>query len=86
MIFKKKLLRMIEINEFIKKLAEELESISADEIKPETNLRSLPQWSSMYALIIIALIDTEYNVTITGEDLIGLQSVQELFDLVVSRQ
>ena len=36
----------------------------------------------MHALIVVALADTEYNVTIKGEELKQVQSIQELFDLI----
>jgi acyl carrier protein len=74
------------INDFILKLEQELESFPENSIKPDSDLKSFPEWSSMYALIIIALIDTEYNVTITGEDLRNMKSVQELYDLILSRK
>ena len=53
---------------------------------PETNFRDLDDWSSMYALIVIALIDTEYDVRIKGEDLSKIETVQELYDLVDKRK
>ena len=39
----------------------------------------------MRALIIIALIDTDFNVSITGEDLSNIETVSQLFDIVIER-
>ena len=39
----------------------------------------------MHALIIIALIDTDFNVSITGEDLSNIETVSQLFDIVIER-
>ena len=73
------------ISEFIKKIEGEIEEITPGTLKPDTKYRTMEGWSSMHALIIIALIDTEYNVTITGEDLRNSQTVTDLFTIIKSR-
>ena len=72
----------MEIEIFIEKLEVEFEEIEKGTLSPETNFRDIDEWSSMYALIIIALIDIEYEVTVRGEDLAKIQTVQQLFDFV----
>lgn len=76
------ILIMMEINEFIQKLEEEFEEIEKGTLHPQTNFREIEEWSSMHALIIIALIDVEYGVTVKGEDLVKIETIQELFDFV----
>jgi acyl carrier protein len=39
----------------------------------------------MYALIIVAFCETEYNVSVTGDDLRKCETVKDLFQLVISR-
>jgi acyl carrier protein len=75
----------MEINEFIKKLEGEFEDIAPGTLTPSTKITDIQGWGSMHALIVIALMDTEYGVTLKGEDLKQVQSVQELFNLVKSR-
>ena len=75
----------MDIGDFIKKIENEIEEIEPGSLKPDTNYRNIPGWSSMHALIIIALIDTEYNVTITGSDIRSCQTVNDLFTIVKSR-
>ncbi|HXD92506.1 MAG TPA: acyl carrier protein [Bacteroidia bacterium] len=75
----------MDIGDFIKKIENEIEEITPGVLKADTNYRNIPGWSSMHALIIIALIDTEYNVTITGSDIRGCQTVNDLFTIVKSR-
>ena len=72
----------MEIKEFIKQLEEEFEEIEKGTLNPETNFRDIDEWSSMHALIIIALIDVEYEVTVGGEDLVKMETIQDLFDFV----
>jgi acyl carrier protein len=75
----------MDINNFISKIEDEIEEITPGTIKPETEFTSIKEWSSMHLLILIAMIDVEYNVTITGGDLKECRSVQDLFSLVKSR-
>lgn len=74
------------IDEFIKTLETEFDELEPGTLQPETKFTDLDEWSSMHSLIIIALIDTEYNVTITGEDLMGIKKVEELYNIVKARQ
>lgn len=72
----------MEIKEFIEKLEVEFEEIEEGTLSPATNFREIDEWSSMHALIIIALIDVEYDVTVGGEDLVKMETIQDLFDFV----
>ena len=76
---------MVTIEEFIRKLEEEFEDIERGVLQPSTDFRTIEDWGSMHALIIIALIDTEYDVTLTGADMRSVTTIQELFDLVKSK-
>lgn len=75
----------MELDEFFKKIELEIEDLEPGSLTPDTDYRELEQWSSMYALIIIALIDTEYDVTLTGEDLKNTNTIRDLFELVKTR-
>ena len=76
----------MDINHFIKILEEEFEDENIQKLNSETNFKDLDQWSSMYALIIIALIETEYGVLLNGEELSKVHSIDELFQLIVSKK
>ena len=73
------------INNFIATLEAEFDELEPGTLKTDTNFRDLDEWSSMHALIIIALIDTDYDVTITGEDLSNIETVSQLYDIVEAR-
>lgn len=72
------------IDQFIQKLETEFES-NPGSLKPETSFQEIEDWSSMHALIIIALIDTEYDITVTGEDLKSAETIQDLYNIVKNR-
>lgn len=74
------------INEFIKKIENEIEELQPGTLKPETEFSSMKEWSSMHVLILIALIDSEYQVTINGEDLQQCKTVSDLYSIVKNRQ
>ena len=74
------------ISTFITRIEAEIEGIAPGSLKADTNYRQIPEWSSMYALILIALAETEYNVTVTGEDLRQCNTVEDLYNLINSRQ
>ncbi len=76
---------MDSIEVFGGKLEKELDGIVPGSIKPATNYREIPEWSSMHALILIALAETEYNVALTGEDLRKCNTVQDIYDVIKSR-
>ena len=76
---------MEDISEFIKKIEFEIDEIEAGTLKPDTKYREMEDWSSMLGLIFIALIDTEYGITINGEELINAITIQDLYDVVKSK-
>lgn len=74
------------INEFIEHFAEQFEETDASEFKAETNFHDLDEWSSLTALSIIAMVDEEYDVTLKGNDIQNSQTIEELYNLVISRK
>ncbi len=73
------------LESFIAKLEEEIDTIPKGSLKPDTNYRDIKDWSSMHALIIIALADTDYNAVLTGNDLRSCNTVSELFNVIKSK-
>lgn len=73
------------ITEFIKKIESEIDEFEDGSLCPNTDLRKTNAWTSMHALILIALIDIEYNVTINGEDLRKITCIEDLYNIVKDR-
>lgn len=76
---------MISIEEFIQLLENEFEDLPKNTLKPETNYREIPNWSSMHALIIIAFADANFNVELNASDLRKAQTIQDLYDIIKSK-
>ena len=74
----------MEIKEFISKLGDVFEDTDLSTLTPETKFRDLDEWSSMSALALIALADEEFDKEIEGIDIRKAQTIQDLYDLMVS--
>ena len=73
------------IEDFTGKFADCFHQTDAALILPETEFKKLEEWGSMMALIVIAMIDTDYGKTITSEDLKSAQTVASLYEIVKTR-
>ncbi len=73
------------IEDFIKNIEAEFEDLTPGKLKPESNFREAFEWNSINALILIALIKTEYNVSINAEDIQKSKTVNDIFAIVKSR-
>lgn len=76
---------MMDIQTFINLLENEFEDLPKGTLKPETNYRDIPNWSSMHALIIIAFADAQFNVELTASDLRHTQTIQDLYNTIQSK-
>ncbi|MCD6111995.1 MAG: acyl carrier protein [Bacteroidales bacterium] len=74
------------MEEFIKKIEEEFEDIEPGKLKPESNFREMFDWNSINALIIIALVKTEYDVVINAEDIASSKTVSDLYNVIESKK
>ena len=73
------------MEDFIALLYNEFEDIEKGALTPSTNFRDLDEWSSMHALIIIALVDAEYDVVLNGEDLSQAETIKQLYDVIQNK-
>lgn len=75
----------MDIQEFINNFADQLDETSAEQLTAETRFRELPDWSSLAALTIIAMIDDEYDIVLKGDEMRSANTVGELFNIVASK-
>lgn len=76
----------MDFSTFLTNFTAQFDDTDASEIKAETVFRDLEEWSSMTALGIIGMLDTDFGVTITGADLQSCKTVQDIFNLAASRK
>jgi acyl carrier protein len=75
----------MDINIFVEKFASLFDNTDASMIGADTNFRSLEEWDSMIALSLIALVDDEIGVRLTGDDIRSSNTVTDLYKIVSSK-
>ena len=48
-------------------------------LSQETIFRELEEWDSIVAISVIAMVDSEYGIKLTGEDIKNSRTVNDLF-------
>lgn len=76
----------MQLDQFIQNFIDQFEDLDAKTITPQTVFKDLDEWSSLSALSIIAMADEEYNVVLKGEDIRNAVTVEDLFNIVKSKQ
>jgi acyl carrier protein len=77
---------MMNIEEFTKNLEAEFEDVTPGTITPTTNYRDIKNWSSMYALIVIAFVDSHFDVQLNAADLKATQTIEDLYKAVLKKK
>lgn len=72
----------MDIKEFIEHFAEQFDETPATAFTADTRYRELEEWSSLTALMVIGMVDEEYDVQLRGADIQGATTVADLFALV----
>lgn len=76
----------MEMQKFIELFAEQYDEVDVNQLKPETRFRDVDDWSSLVALSVISMIDEEYNVLLKGEDIRNSNTIQDIYNLVVTKK
>jgi len=73
------------MDEFLKHFAAQFDDIDESLLNQATRFKELEEYASLSALSIMLMIDEEYGVTITGDDMVKISTIGELYDLVCSK-
>ena len=73
------------LNEFVTRFGEEFDDTPAEQFKADTVFKGLDEWGSLTALSIIAMVDEEFGKRITGADLRSVETIKDLYNLVMSK-
>lgn len=72
----------LEISKFVQNFELLLDEVKPGSVTLETKFRDLEEWSSLIALVVIAMVDEEYDVKLTGDDIRTSETVKDLFDKI----
>ena len=63
-----------------------IDDIDVAELHSDTIFHELDGWTSLAALSIIAMIDDEYNVSVSGKDIRESETIEDLYNVVKSKK
>mgnify|MGYP001612710936 CR=1 FL=1 len=66
---------------FLRRFAEALER--ADDVKMEDDFRGYEEWDSLSLLVILSMVDDEYDVSINSNQFVKMKTVKDIFEFVV---
>lgn len=75
----------MEIKNFISKLDVVFETTDISTITPETEFKQLEEWDSMLALSLIAMVDDEYSLKLTGDDIRSSNTIEDLYSKIKAK-
>lgn len=67
------------LNSLITKLQEEIDEIDLSALAADTEIRKIKGWNSLYSLIIMALVSTEYGIELSASQIQGIHTVNDLY-------
>lgn len=75
----------MELEKFVAVFALQFDDTDASEIQATTAFHDLEEWSSLTGMSVIAMAKTEYGKTITGAELKGCVTVEDVYNLIASK-
>jgi len=75
----------MEISNFIENFIEQFEDEPTCEVTAETVFRDIDGWSSIVALSVMAMVDEEYDVQLTADEMRKANTIGDLFNTVSSK-
>ena len=72
----------MDISKFVQDFELLFDEVEAGSITNDTVFRDIDEWSSLLALVVIAMVDEEYEIKLTGDDIRTSVTVQDLFDKI----
>ena len=76
----------MEFNEFKTKFVDQLIGEDESQINAETDFRQLSSWDSLTAMAVIAMVEDEFKIQMTDQELKGLNNVGDIYSFVSSKK
>ena len=75
----------MQISTFLENFKNILDDTDLSLINNETIFRQLEEWSSLTALSLIAMVDEEYSVKLTGDDIKTSKTLNDIFNIIKNK-
>jgi acyl carrier protein len=69
-------------SEFLNNFANQFDETELSVFNLKTNFKELNEWSSLTALSVMAMIDEEYGIMLSGNEINVANTIEDLFKLV----
>jgi acyl carrier protein len=76
---------VIDVQTFIRNIQRHLDCPIPRGLESRTRFRDLPGWNSLQALIIVASFEWDYGVTISSDEFLRADTIQELHGVVLCK-
>lgn len=76
----------MDISKFIELFADQFDETDASEFTHATEYRALDEWSSLTGLAVLNMIGKKCGVKLTPSEVKDTNTIEELYNLVVSKQ
>ena len=75
----------MDIKGFIQNFADQFDDTPVSEFTKDTVFHDLDEYSSLIALSIISMVDDEYGVTLSGNEMKAAVTIEDLFNTVKAK-
>lgn len=76
----------MDINEFIHNFEDAVDNVEENSLSGGTKFQEIAEWDSLALLSTLAMLDAEYSVSLSGEEIKSCSTLQQLFDLALSKK
>ena len=73
------------IEKFKQKFSEAIEEELILQLEPNASFKNIESWDSFSGMSIISMIDEEFGITIRAEEMARINTLEELYDLLLNR-
>jgi acyl carrier protein len=72
----------MDVEKFTRELELEFEEVVPGTLTPNTNYREIEGWSSMHVLVVIAFVDSQFDIILSGGELQQTSSIADLYSII----
>lgn len=73
------------LEKFVLTFGEEFDETPIEDFTSSTDFKNLEEWSSLTGLSIIAMVEDNFDIMVTGEDLRSVTTIEQLYNLVINK-
>ena len=76
----------MELQNFIQNIVDLFDDIDTSNFSALTDFKDYDEWNSLLVLSVIAMVDEEYGIIITSDDIRQAKTIEDLYSIVKSKQ